>query len=74
MGRGGQSECGHALPVIYKQGKGREAGLYGQYGDRGGGEAIGDPSLDPSPEGVEFVLHLQKGGEEVRAVQEDRCD
>ena len=57
-GGGGQSEGGHALPMLYQQWEGRETGLDGQDGDRGGEEAVRDPPLDLSPEGVEPVLHF----------------
>ena len=47
--------------MFYQEGEGRKARFSGQYGDRGGGEAIGDPSLDSSPEGIELVLHFEEG-------------
>ena len=67
-GRGGQSKGGHALSMFQQEWKGRETGLDGQNGDRGREEAIRDPSLDMSPEGVESVLHFHEGREEVGAV------
>ena len=55
--------------MIYKEGKGGEAGFDGKDRDWGRGEAVGNPSLGPSPEGIELVLHLQARGEEVCSVQ-----
>ena len=49
-GGGGQPKGGHALTVFYQQREGREAGLDGQYGDRGGYKTVGAPSLDAPPE------------------------
>ena len=57
-GGGGQPEGGHALAVFHQEWKRAETGLDGQNGDRGGEEAVGDPSLNLSLEGVEPVLHL----------------
>ena len=57
-GGGGQSEGGHALAVFHQEWKRGKTGLDGQNGDRGGEEAVRDPPLDMSPEGVEPVLHL----------------
>ena len=57
-GGGGQPEGGHALAVFNQEWKPGETGLDGQNGDRGGEEAVGDPSLNMSLEGVEPVLHL----------------
>ena len=67
-GGGGQPKGGHALSVFYKEWKGREAGLDGQHSDRGRGKAVGDPSMDSSPEDVEPVLHFHEGGEKVGPV------
>ena len=44
--------------MLHQEREQGEAGLDGQNGDRGGVEAVRDPSLDLSPEGVEPVLHL----------------
>ena len=57
-GGGGQSEGGHALAVLHQKRQGGQTGLDGQNGDRGGGEAVRDPPLDASPEGVEPFLQL----------------
>ena len=64
----GQSEGGHALAVFYQQGERRKAGFDGQYRNWGRNKAIGDPSLNASPEDVESVLHFHKGCEQVCAV------
>ena len=71
-GGGGWSQGGDALAVFYEEGEGGEAGLDGQNGDWSGGNAIRDPSLDVSPEGVESILHFHEGSEEIGAVSEDR--
>ena len=73
-GGGGEPKGGHALAMLYQERKGWEAGLHSQDGDRSTGKAVGDPSMDAPPEGVESIWHLHKGGEEVGAVQEDRGD
>ena len=57
-GGGGQPEGGHSLAVFHQERERGEAGFDGQDGDRGGGEAVRDPPLDTSPEGVEPVLHF----------------
>ena len=57
-GGGGQSEGGHALAMLHQEWKRGETGLDGQNGDRGGEEAVRNPPLDMSPEGVKPVLHL----------------
>ena len=49
---GGHSQGGHALIVFDQQGEGREVGFDGLNRDRGGREAVGDPSVDVSPERV----------------------
>ena len=67
-GGGGQPEGGHALAMLYQQWKGWEAGLNGQYGDRGGHKTVGDPSLNAPPERVESILHSHEGREEVGAI------
>ena len=73
-GGGGQPKGGHGLAMFDQQWAGREAGLDGQYGDRSGGEAVGDPSVHTPPEGVKPILHFHEGGEEVGAVQENWGD
>ena len=49
--------------MFYQQGEGREARFDRKDGDGGCGEAVGGPSLNPSPEGVESILHFHEGGE-----------
>ena len=67
-GGGGEPKGSHSLTMFYQERKGREAGLDGQHGDRSRGKAIGDPSVYAPPEGVESVLHLYEGGEQVGTV------
>ena len=67
-GGGGQSKGGHALTMLYQKWEGREAGFNGQYGDRGGHKAVGDPSLNAPPERVESILHFHERGEEVGVI------
>ena len=57
-GRGGQPQGGHALAMFQQEWEGGETGLDGQNGDRGGVEAVRDPPLNLSPEGVKSVLHF----------------
>ena len=64
----GKPEGGHALTMFYQERKGQEAGLDGQDDNWSRRKAVGDPSLDASPEGVESVLHFHEGGEEVGAI------
>jgi len=53
FGRGADHPQGrHALSVFYQEDERGEARLDGQYGDRGGGEAVGDPSLNAMPKDV----------------------
>ena len=56
------------LTVFNQEGEGQKAGSDGKYGSRGGGGAIGDPSLNSSLECVELGLHFQEGVEEVPAL------
>jgi len=51
--------------VFYEEDERGEARLDGQYGDRGGGEAVGDPSLDTMPKDVSLILHPHEGSVEV---------
>ena len=58
LGRGGgQSEGGHALAVFHQERKRGEAGLDGQNGDRGGGEAIRDPPLENKRKEIQAPLY-----------------
>ena len=67
-GGGGHPKGGHALAMLYQKWEGREAGFDGQYGDRGGYKAVGDPSLNAPPERVESILHFHERGEEVGTI------
>ena len=72
--RGDGPEGCHTLTVFNQEGEGRQAGFDGEDRDGSRRKTIRDPSLDPSSEGVEFVLHLQEGSEEVCTIQEHRGD
>jgi len=71
--RGGaaKSEGRSRLMVLNEKGEWGEAGLDAKDWDWGRGGAVGDPSLDHSPNHVQTVLHLQKGGGEVSPIEED---
>jgi len=63
--RADHPQGGHALLVFYKEDKRGEARLDGQYGDWGGGEAVGDPSLDAMRKNVQLILHPHEGSVDV---------
>ena len=65
-------EGGEPTFVPQEEVKRGEAGLDGQNIGGGAEETIGGPPLDLMPEDGELSYHVGSGGEDVRAIAEDR--